>query len=59
MDVIQTIADDNELRQLLMKVFKWRNPSNTGFNLTSLNIAVCELADTLWEKYGIDLEIYT
>lgn len=56
-DVIEEIAKDDELRELLMRVFKWR--SRNGHYALSCNVAVIELAERIYEKTGIDLEQYT
>ena len=52
-DIIKKIAEDNEIRKLLMKAFMWRG------NKTRCNNMIEKLADKIYEKHGIDIGIYT
>lgn len=56
-DIFKEIVEDDELRKLLMEVFKWRD--SFGNRTLSCNNAVVKLADRIYEKTGIGLEQYT
>jgi hypothetical protein len=56
MTIPEIIVQDEELSDLLMRAFKHRN--DTIFEAMSTKI-IQELANKIFEKYQIDIEVYT
>ena len=51
--ISQIIADDPEMSKLLLEIFKWRNCQ------FSIKVKVNDLAEMIYLKHGIDIEVFT